>query len=112
MRFTRESKCDYWRNTINEWETSNETQVAFCDRKGIKLHNFTKWRHQLKADQLSKEESGNGFIEATVISSPTSDTNSHLSYTLNLGDSIVLTIPSTSTTSQLQTLFRALKVIT
>ena len=39
-----------WAALINEFEEGSETQVAFCQRKGLVLGSFRGWVHRLRRE--------------------------------------------------------------
>ncbi len=47
------SKRDYWKYITNEWESSGcRTQAAFCQRVGVSIKSFSRWRSVFAREQL------------------------------------------------------------
>jgi hypothetical protein len=44
-----------WAQLILEWEKSNESQTAFCNRLNLNIHTFTYVRDKVLKDALSKK---------------------------------------------------------
>jgi hypothetical protein len=58
--------ADYWRQQVNNWMSSCQSQAKFCQANGLSYHRFVYWRQKFERDPGSsrtKRESG-GF--ATV----------------------------------------------
>jgi ribosomal protein L32E len=47
---TSEALTTYWREQIDAWQASGESQQAFCQQHELSYHRFTYWRRKL-ADQ-------------------------------------------------------------
>ena len=45
-----EEKRRFWRHHIEDWRSSDLTQVDYCRRHGLVLHRFTYWKQKLKND--------------------------------------------------------------
>lgn len=39
-----ERKRAYWKRQIENWRSSGETQIAFCQKHDLKPHQFTYWK--------------------------------------------------------------------
>jgi len=113
MQLTRQSKIQYWTELVKEWEHSGETQPAFCERKAIKLTNFCKWRHRLKKyDHSNVEEDGlPQFVEAALVDSMPNQTGGTPTFSLTLSTGHTLSLPLSSTKSQLCIIFSALGLV-
>lgn len=60
---------EYWRDKVEEWERSNESQKVFCTRLGIKVGTFTHWRGVFSKKE--KQHTANKFIAVKVAPSIT-----------------------------------------
>jgi hypothetical protein len=49
-----------WRSLISRQERSGLSQAAFCEREGIALATFAKWKRRVKARAAAAE-----FVEVT-----------------------------------------------
>ena len=47
---TSEGLTGYWREQVDAWRASGESQQAFCQRHDLSYHRFIYWRRKL-ADQ-------------------------------------------------------------
>ena len=45
----------YWRGHVGAWQTSGETQRAYCEQHGLKKHSLSYWHLR-----LARPESGPG----------------------------------------------------
>jgi hypothetical protein len=76
----------YWQQDIDQWKSSGQSQVKFCQANDLSYHRFVYWRHKFERGPRGcqdKRESG-GF--ATV--DYRQDANSGL--TLSLPNGLVL----------------------
>lgn len=57
---TPESLEAYWREQINTWEATAQTQKAYCDAHDLNYHRFGYWRRKLLAplDEGSSHQAG------------------------------------------------------
>ena len=78
--------ADYWRQQVNSWKNTGQSQAKFCQANELPYHRFVYWRQKFERGPGSgqaKRESG-GF--ATVDYRP--ETNGGL--TLSLPNGLVL----------------------
>lgn len=61
---THKEREQYWRQQVNEWQTSGLSGTAFCKQHALTYHQFTYWRQKLLASASSSKEPVAGF--ATV----------------------------------------------
>ena len=47
----REINRQRWRERIDAWETSNQTQEAFCTAHHLGLASFRRWRRKFKSQE-------------------------------------------------------------
>ena len=52
---TSEALTTYWREQIEAWQASGESQQAFCQQHELSYHRFTYWRRKL-ADQAVERQ--------------------------------------------------------
>jgi hypothetical protein len=52
---TSEALTTYWREQIDTWQASGESQQAFCQQHKLSYHRFTYWRRKL-ADQAVERQ--------------------------------------------------------
>ena len=55
---TSEALTTYWREQIDAWQASGESQQAFCQQHELSYHRFLYWRRKLVAQ---KAEPGKGY---------------------------------------------------
>ena len=80
-----------WRVIFAEQASSGLTQQAFCDREGIAVSTFTRWRQRLSAPNVA--EQGTAFIELPRSVDPDHTDRSPdagLALRLELGPGVVL----------------------
>ena len=51
---TSEALTRYWREQIDAWRASDETQQAFCQRRELSYHRFTYWRRKLAGQEAAQ----------------------------------------------------------
>jgi hypothetical protein len=56
-----------WQRHIEAWRTSGETQVSYCQKRGLSRHAFQYWKHILEKSKT------NGFVELSRAAPPGSD---------------------------------------
>jgi len=49
-----------WRELVQGWPRSGETQAEYCRRHGISVSNFHRWRERLRQAMPSSEPALNG----------------------------------------------------
>ena len=57
---------EVWARRIAEWEQSDLTQTAYCQRHGLSKTMFWKWRQRLKTATTAPS----GFVEVTPPTPP------------------------------------------
>ena len=55
---TSEALKTYWREQIEAWRTSGESQQAFCQQHDLSYHRFTYWRRKLADQERSEPRKG------------------------------------------------------
>lgn len=65
-----------WSEIIAQYQAGQESEQAFCDRLGFKLHTFRKWRYQLAkgGGAQSRQTKGSGFVRVSAPASAASVT--------------------------------------
>ena len=51
-RRTRED----WQALVSAWESSNQTQQAFCQDRGLCYRQFNQWKSRFKQESLAEQE--------------------------------------------------------
>ena len=51
-RRTRED----WQALVKDWENSNQTQLAFCQDRGLCYRQFNQWKSRFKQEGLIEQE--------------------------------------------------------
>ena len=51
-RRTRED----WQALVKDWESSKQTQQAFCQERGLCYRQFNQWKSRFKQESLSEQE--------------------------------------------------------
>jgi hypothetical protein len=55
--------ADYWRQQVNSWKNSSQSQAKFCQANELSYHRFVYWRQKFErspGSSQTKRESG-GF---------------------------------------------------
>ena len=73
-----------WQQLVEGWQNSGLSQKAWCQREGIALSTFCRWRERLSKDAMSEAD----FVELSV-PAPVS-THSSWQVELELGSGVVL----------------------
>lgn len=47
---TTDAKRARWIKAVSEWRDSGESQRTFCQRRGLPLSSFQRWRRRLRRD--------------------------------------------------------------
>ena len=76
-----------WEGLVREFDAGSETLRAFCDRKGLGMSTFRKWRQRHSPTYRPKGRlSGSGFVEVTPGTRPSA-------ITLQVGDELRIECP-------------------
>ena len=66
-----ESLARYWLQQIEAWQSSGQTQQAYCKTNDLSYHRFGYWRRKFRQQSLeAQSQKGSGFVP--VIHSATS----------------------------------------
>lgn len=87
---TRRSAAQ-WRKLIGEQRDSGMSQKAFCDRRGLGLSTFVRWKSRLAAPDEDFGDAG-GRGELIELVAPPSGGGERLAVELDLGGGMVLRI--------------------
>jgi len=70
----REARTDYWRTQIETWQTSGQSQVAYCRANDLSYSQFVYWRRKFQpADETACRGRRAAFIPATYLSAKTAE---------------------------------------
>ncbi len=67
-RRTRED----WKRLVKAWESSTQTQQAFCQTRGLCYRQFSQWKSRFKSESLAEPENNATHFVAVQLSSPVS----------------------------------------
>lgn len=77
MTTSPEQKRNQWREHIQSWERSGQSQKAYCEANNLKPHQFWYWRRQFNEISLCTSQStppdedlSNSFIPVRIENSP------------------------------------------
>jgi len=67
-----EALASYWLQQIEAWQSSGQTQQAYCKTNDLSYHRFGYWRRKFR-QQSQEAQSQKGFVPVThsAISQPT-----------------------------------------
>jgi len=67
-----EALASYWLQQIEAWQSSGQTQQAYCKTNALSYHRFGYWRRKFR-QQSQEAKSQKGFVPVThsAISQPT-----------------------------------------
>jgi len=102
----------YWQTLITEWEASNETQKAFCERKAIRYAGFLRWRQRLKASNAPIKPDSDVFLPLQVCEVTQQIATTNPVFSLGLNQNYRLEIPCTASRADLTKLFTVLGILT
>lgn len=54
---------DYWRKQVENWKRSGLTQVAYCQKQGLPLKTFNRWRGK----ELARAAAANQVRPVTLV---------------------------------------------
>jgi len=64
----------YWQQQIQSWETSGQSQAAFCRTNDLSYHRFGYWRRKtLPPIDSPFSHSPSGFVPVAITHTPTND---------------------------------------
>ena len=46
---------DFWEGHVQEWSKSGQTQVEYCERTGISVKTFHRWKSRLRDTAVRKD---------------------------------------------------------
>jgi hypothetical protein len=54
----------YWRQQIDQWQSSGQSQKTFCQANALSYHRFLYWRGKFKSDTGNRQatQSSGGFV--------------------------------------------------
>lgn len=90
-----------WEAIIADWESSKESQKAYCERKNLHFNTFTYMRGKFLAKD--KKQNGTGFV-AVKIKSEAKQISPLPTVTIENSKGIKVHIPSSMNESQLKSL--------
>jgi|TARA_Y100000031_G_scaffold7029_1_gene8289 hypothetical protein len=73
---TSTAKQTFWTNHLRQWQASGLTQVAYCERENIKVHQLTYQKSKLdgKAKSARRPKVGTSkFASVAVLSSASTE---------------------------------------
>jgi hypothetical protein len=62
--------AEYWQQQIAGWQTSGQSQKAFCEANDLNFHRFGYWRRKLLHRVDSGSQKASGFVPVTISSQP------------------------------------------
>jgi len=58
-----EALSSYWLQQIEAWQSSGQTQQAYCKSNALSYHRFGYWRRKfLQQSQEAQNQKGSGFV--------------------------------------------------
>ena len=61
-----EALARYWQQQIEAWQSSGQTQKAYCQTHELSYHRFGYWRRKLlQQSQAAQGQTGSGFVPVT-----------------------------------------------
>jgi hypothetical protein len=61
-----EALTRYWLQQIEAWQSSGQTQQAYCKTHELSYHRFGYWRRKfLRQSQAAQRRKGSGFVPVT-----------------------------------------------
>ena len=74
MQRAKPRKADQWSAVYNEYQKGAETEQAFCERRGINIKTFRKWKYRFATQEVAAhtaasgrcQSSGSAFVKVSV----------------------------------------------
>ena len=61
-----EALASYWLQQIEAWQSSGQTQQAYCKTNELSYHRFGYWRRKFRQQsQEAQSQKGSGFVPVT-----------------------------------------------
>ena len=61
-----EALANYWLQQIEAWQSSGQTQQAYCKSNALSYHRFGYWRRKFRQrSQKAQKQKGSGFVPVT-----------------------------------------------
>ena len=61
-----EALANYWLQQIEAWQSSGQTQHAYCKANKLSYHRFGYWRRKfMQQSQEAQSRKGSGFVPVT-----------------------------------------------
>ena len=61
-----EALANYWHKQIEAWQSSGQTQQAYCKTNELSYHRFGYWRRKFRQrSQEAQSQKGSGFVPVT-----------------------------------------------
>ena len=61
-----EALASYWQQQIEAWQSSGQTQQAYCKSNALSYHRFGYWSRKFRQQsQESQSQKGSGFVPVT-----------------------------------------------
>ena len=61
-----EALASYWLQQIEAWQSSGQTQQAYCKSNNLSYHRFGYWRRKFRQQsQEAQSQKGSGFVPVT-----------------------------------------------
>ena len=93
-----------WSSIVEEFRASEESEDAFCERKGLVVGTFRKWRWRRGAPQATSQDKTGGFVR--VVSPPT---RTERAVVVDVGGGIRIECSSAVSMLSVATLVRAIR---
>jgi hypothetical protein len=94
-----------WRNILDEYQVSNQTQKSFCEQRNISLPQFVYYRSLFKQEEKSQAMAG-GFVPLKLQQSDKSASSSEIK--LSLPNGFQCAFPSHVDATQIKRLIEVL----
>ena len=56
-----------WQILVQTWESSNQTQLAFCQDHGVCYRQFSQWKSRFMQEALTEQENNNATAQFVPI---------------------------------------------
>ena len=64
-------RSTYWKNHIQAWHASGQTQTAYCRTHRLKLHQLRYWNCKFEPSEAGKPKAlGGGFVPVRISQRP------------------------------------------
>ncbi len=104
----------FWKATVDNWQASGLSQVAFCKQESLPIGTFSKWKTRFMGKELQETVPKKGkaaFIPVVINTSPADDLHKQGPIEVTLTNKLVVKIPLTLSPHHVVSIVEALSTV-